>query len=381
VVKKGGIAMRARSFSLRKRGADHIIKNKVCQDYSVDYSDGNCAVVIVCDGHGGDDYVRSELGARFACEIARENICDFVKKMKPELLFEDREQHMRRLKESIIAGWNGTVREHYSTHPFEEGAGELAAVSEKARKKYREGRIESAYGTTLIAVAVTGDYWFGLQIGDGKCVAVDKDSIFSMPVPWDDDCFFNMTTSMCDADAINHFRHYCSRELPAAVLIGSDGVDGCFSSDEKLYRFYTTVLYSFGTTEFEEATKELGDYLPRLSAKGSGDDVSIAAVFDMDVISKLRIVREFDREKERAKVEEAARAEAQRQEAQHRKAEEENGQQEARGRKLGMLHRLGKDRGEKERHPLGIEGGELETYPFEIEYVEKKTHQFEEECE
>lgn len=58
------------------------------------------------------------------------------------------------------------------------------------------------------------------------------------------------------------------------------------------------------------------DYLPRLSAKGSGDDVSISAMIDFDRISDIDEVREFDKEKEKAKVEEIRKAEA-------RKAEEE----------------------------------------------------------
>ncbi len=50
---------------------------------------------------------------------------------------------------------------------------------------------------------------------------------------------------------------------------------------------YKTVLYSFASSDFDSAVTDLSDYLPRLSAKGSGDDVSIAAVLDRIKSEKL----------------------------------------------------------------------------------------------
>ena len=64
--------------------------------------------------------------------------------------------------------------------------------------------------------------------------------------------------------------------------------------------------------------------MPRLSAKGSGDDVSVAAILDMNLIPELPIVKEFDREKEKARVEENARKEAERNEAEKRRVAEEH---------------------------------------------------------
>ena len=51
--------MRMQAFHLSSQGASHIKKNKECQDASDSYYGENCAIAIVCDGHGGDDYVRS----------------------------------------------------------------------------------------------------------------------------------------------------------------------------------------------------------------------------------------------------------------------------------------------------------------------------------
>ena len=103
----------------------------------------------------------------------------------------------------------------------------------------------------------------------------------------------NATTSICDSDASISFRHFFSKEIPVAIFIGSDGVDDSFQNDEQLYNLYKSILFSFGTDDFESAKKELEDYLPKLSKKGSGDDISIAAVLDMDKISESKILEEF----------------------------------------------------------------------------------------
>ncbi|MCR5204151.1 MAG: protein phosphatase 2C domain-containing protein [Lachnospiraceae bacterium] len=315
--------MNAKSFHFSFQGASHIKKNKECQDASSSYQDENCAIAIVCDGHGGDDYVRSAVGSTLGCGVAEKNIKNFIHSIDKDTFFADPDKHLKNLEASIINGWNEAIAAYHSTKPFQES--ELTSVSEKARKKYvEEGRIESAYGTTMIAVAMTHEYWFGIHIGDGKCVAVNPEGEFKQPIPWDPKCFLNATTSICDSDAIERFRHFYSEKLPAAVFVGSDGIDDCFSNNDQLHNLYKTMLYSFATTGFQEACDGLADYLPRLSAKGSGDDVSIAALLDLDLIPELSIVKEFDREKEKARVEENARKEAEKNEAEKRRVEEEH---------------------------------------------------------
>lgn len=315
--------MNAKSFHLSVQGASHIRKNKECQDFSSSYQDEICTIAIVCDGHGGDDYFRSAVGSKIGCGVAEKNIKNFFHGIDKDTFFSAPEKHLKNLEASIINGWNESIYTYHSTHPFQEE--ELTGVSDKARKKYTEdGRIESAYGTTMIAVAMSKDYWFGIHIGDGKCVAVNPEGEFKQPIPWDPKCFLNATTSICDSDAIERFRHFYSEKLPAAVFVGSDGIDDCFKNNEQLHNLYKTVLYSFATTDFEEAYTGLEDYLPRLSAKGSGDDVSVAALLDLDLIPELSIVKEFDREKEKARVEENARLEAEKNEAEKRRVEEEH---------------------------------------------------------
>lgn len=298
--------MNVKSFHLSVQGTSHIKIDKECQDTSACFFDEDGVIAVVCDGHGGSNYVRSALGSKFGCEAAQKNIREFISGVDSESFFEDPDEKLRRLEASIINSWNEAVFAHYSNTPFTEE--ELHSVSEKARRRYEEGRkIEKAYGTTLIAVAVTKEYWFGIHIGDGKCVAVSREGEFSQPIPWDPKCFLTMTTSISGSDAIGDFRHFYSKELPAAVFVGSDGIDDSFQNDEQMYQLYKTTLYSISTSEFDQAIEELKEYLPRLSAQGSGDDVSIAGILDMEVVPELEIVRNFGEELAKEQKEEVAR--------------------------------------------------------------------------
>lgn len=286
--------MSARSFHISVQGASHIKRGKECQDVSASCDTEDYSIAIICDGHGGDDYVRSAVGAGLACIAAENSIRDFMSKVDKEAFqksAKQREELLGRLEGSIINAWNKAVREHYSANPFTDS--EIEVLSDRAKRKYlQDQEIESAYGTTLLAAVLTPDFWFGIHIGDGKCVAVDSAGTFSQPIPWDEKCFLNATTSICDKDAIGNFRHFYSDDLPAAVFVGSDGIDDCFCNDEQLNSLYRTALYSFSTSEFNAAVAELQDYLPRLSTKGSGDDISVAAILDLNRIQEIKIIRE-----------------------------------------------------------------------------------------
>ena len=104
--------MHAKSFNISVQGASHIKKNKECQDASSSYFDENIAVAVVCDGHGGNDYIRSAAGSRFAADIAERNIRDFVAsvdkdelKRHSDVLIAKLEAFFSALLDMIFHGW------------------------------------------------------------------------------------------------------------------------------------------------------------------------------------------------------------------------------------------------------------------------------------
>lgn len=278
--------MNFKAFHMSERGESHLHDGRVCQDSSASFSDECGTVAVVSDGHGGCDYVRSQIGSAMACEAAVKNIRRLFENISPEAFLAEPDMMLIQLEAAIINDWNESVRSHYEANPFTEE--ELDCVSEKAGASYRSGhRIERAYGATLIAAAVTRDYWFGIQIGDGKCAAFDEAGSCTQPIPWDEKCFLNKTTSICGSDALRDFRHFYSEKIPTAVFMGSDGIDDSFKNEEDMYDFYKTILYAFSISDYTQAVDELKAYLPRLSKEGSADDVSIAAWMDMDALKSV----------------------------------------------------------------------------------------------
>jgi hypothetical protein len=98
------------------------------------------------------------------------------------------------------------------------------------------------------------------------------------PIPWDEDCQANITTSICDSEAIDEFRYFFTKEPPVATLMGTDGIDDSYANAEEMYVLYRSILAIFAEHGRETGESEIKEFLPGLSRKGSGDDVSIAGI-------------------------------------------------------------------------------------------------------
>lgn len=266
-------------FAFSEQGYNHIKSDKVCQDSSGHYSDDSMAVVVVADGHGSDNYPRTDRGSSFAVEATITAIREFVKTVEDSAIdiSEDSDSYLEQLTKNILVNWYAAVDADLEKYPFSEE--ELSKVSDKYKKRYMSGqRQEKAYGTTLIAVCQTRDYWFGMQIGDGKCVCISQDGSMYEPIPWDEDCQANITTSICDSEAIEEFRYCFMKECPVATLMGTDGIDDSYANAEEMYVLYRSILAIFAEHGREMGESEIQTFLPGLSRKGSGDDVSIAGI-------------------------------------------------------------------------------------------------------
>jgi len=253
------------AFSATCIGASHLKEGKPCQDYSACWVSANndqsgFAIAAVADGHGGEPHFRSDRGAVFAVETAIERIKEFVMFNNSSLCEAD--QYLIMLEKSIIVSWH-------------------EKIANDARSDPLDGDLHSPYGTTLIATALTKHYWFAIQIGDGKCVVFNNDKSISQPVTWDERCFLNRTTSLCDEKASGMFRHFYSEETPLAIFLGSDGIDDTFPMNENekhLGSFYQSIFDNFVEEGLKKGEKQMKQMLPLFTKKGSGDDVSIAGI-------------------------------------------------------------------------------------------------------
>ncbi len=264
------------AFDVTVRGAAHIRKETGCQDYSRSVLFGTSAAAAVADGHGDIRYFRSALGSRFAAEAALKAVREFVKREDAESISARAEEKFGQLKKNIILNWNRRVAAHYDSHPFLEK--ELEPLSEHRRSLLQSGQmVESAYGTTLIAAAVTQNYWFGLQIGDGDCLTFLEDGT-EINVPKAEGLIGNITTSLCEPDAFYSFHHAFGEGMPSAVILSTDGVRNSFSGEAHFRSFMGKVASEFSESRKKETEASLREFLSEMTERGSGDDLSVAGI-------------------------------------------------------------------------------------------------------
>lgn len=270
------------------QGASHLLTGLPCQDASCTYQDASQGVVmaVVSDGHGSCP--KSDLGAWLACEVALCCLRSFVHHTPHALAPEEQESRLRQLFASIVVEWQRGIAYDLNLPTAE-------VTSEQLHD----------YGCTLIGYLQTPEYWLGFQIGDGKLLvrrsstdkqaAVQGDSlasdkgdvhspsvIWQQPVPWDDECISNVTTSLCSSHTVDRFRyHYSTEASPLAIFLGSDGLDDTFGDGEGLERFYDHVIDSIITDGLTTVGRQMPRVLRHYSEVGSHDDMSVAMILNI----------------------------------------------------------------------------------------------------
>ena len=177
------------SYHFSCQGESHKADEKPCQDasFSAVYNNG-LAIAIVCDGHGGERYFRSDVGSRMATEVIRDSVVNFVENIDKSLLvgtpFTAEEAitseevikkqtridvAFRQLFSSIIYQWNQKIAEHAANTAISEW--EQQHVPQKYLDELHTSEtFEKLYGCTLMVYVQTPEYWFAFHLGDGKCI-------------------------------------------------------------------------------------------------------------------------------------------------------------------------------------------------------------------
>ncbi|MGN0740423.1 MAG: protein phosphatase 2C domain-containing protein [Treponema sp.] len=268
----------------RCTGSSHIKQSKPLQDYAAVTSDRlkSYAYALVADGHGGDKYIRSAKGAELAVRCAVNSINGILKEIlrdvtKKKINLVEKNLKLICIKTSLF--WKDAVIADYKANPLTEEEKKFCE-SENIELPAADEDIPVFYGSTLLAAVYLEhlDFWFAIQIGDGKCAVIKNDGSIIFPEELENEKLgFGVTTSLCNKDAANEFRYAYGFEKIAGITVMSDGLADSFDT-EKLPDFLCNVRNNI-IVDFEKTVTELKSFLPKLSEQGSGDDVSIAGIF------------------------------------------------------------------------------------------------------
>lgn len=255
-----------KGYSVSIMGASHEVAGEPCQDSARTQITRELAIAALSDGHGSEKHFRSHIGSDAATRVAIRSITDFAQRNGglDSIFLNDPDNAARRIAANIICGWNEEISAHIRTVPFTEKEQALA-------DKYSGIQTESIYGATLLVAANTGKGLFGLQIGDGSFLAMRRGKIY-LPMPDDERLVGNLTTSLCDSDAISSFRWFYRAESFTNVLLSSDGLINSFKSRADFLSFSKRIPSAIAAKK----TTELEMHLYERSVNGSRDDISVA---------------------------------------------------------------------------------------------------------
>ena len=296
------------TFSLSVQGESHKKKESEnsgrlfpCQDNSDDdiYKKNPtypAAVISVADGHGSPAYFRSRIGSKKAVKIGT----NALKKVSERVLnnYQNdknvvKTEYLSNCLQNFSSFWKNHIELELRSHPItEEEKDFLKQEDIHALQKYltalEEKSIEDLlpiYGTTLCsAMLISKIGFFAMQLGDGNIAVKYKDEPFVTAVEEDKNCFLNQTTSLCDKNSQDEIRFFATQRIPEAVFCCTDGFENSFKDEKQLMEVYEKVYDLFKSYEGDEnkkrilALEELKDWLPKLSKKGSGDDISLAGI-------------------------------------------------------------------------------------------------------
>ncbi|QQQ78167.1 protein phosphatase 2C domain-containing protein [Saccharothrix sp. 6-C] len=323
-------------------GAAHLNNAIGCQDSSASrvLDDGRWAYAVVADGHGSERYFRSERGAAFAVQVVEEVITSFRDRLAEldgeptigalaELWQAESAGVVPRWRELVHAdlvadppllpgpdgGEPGVIRfldkfvadrrhtQNYQLylqlHWFAEYARELRDLAPASLgplplptdPTWNAAKLGSwqarAYGTTVLAVLIGPRSMHWIRLGDGAMVEIVGGKARHLVGP-PAEAFANETPSLCEDDAdlkiVIDSVPIEERDVPSAVILTTDGLPNSYEDGERFLGFCEDLADR--ARSGADLAEGLSRWLPELSRRGSGDDMTVALAWATELPSR-----------------------------------------------------------------------------------------------
>ena len=267
-------------FTKTAIGYSHILQGKRCQDFSASYSDGERTIVTACDGHGGNVYIRSHLGSKFASSAA----IDVLREVEKTAFHRNKKDAIiENIRLNILCRWNALAEGHLSKNPIR--MSEIGELTDSEILSLRRNPIK-AYGTTLNAAMLLGTKLVCVSIGDGGCFLVKSGIVAPAFAEDEDEPVANITYSLCQDDAFSHLLvavHELSAYDGAVVC-----TDGMINPYQNLSNFSSGLIAPAIATLCAGKSRSLENFVAEVGGRlGTGDDVSLGIVAKDKLSSRI----------------------------------------------------------------------------------------------
>ena len=245
-------------FTKTETGYSHTSTGKRCQDFSASYNDEERTIVTACDGHGGNVYIRSHLGAKFASTA----VVDVLREIERSAFYKGKKEAViENVRLNILCRWNSLVEGHLTKNPIR--TSEVTELTEAEILSLRKNPIK-AYGTTLNAAMILGTKLICVSIGDGGCFLVKSGVVTPAFAEDEDEPVANITYSLCQDDAFSRL------QVSVHELSAYDGAVVC--TDGMINPYQNLSNFSTGLITPAIATLNAGN------AKSLEDNLSLSAI-------------------------------------------------------------------------------------------------------
>lgn len=266
------------------RGASHMRTARPNQDalrWWPRQGNGSTLILAVADGHGGERYTRSHIGAGIAVRTAVQVLSRDLLGLYPA----DDEPDLAKIKgmceewlpKVLVRRWQERILRHLHRYPLRAEERTQGNASTPATRSDPGLRV---YGATLIALVLTPRFHLYLQLGDGDILTISAEGRVSRPpLAADDRLLGNETTSLCMPDAWRNLRLYfqpVAAPPPALILLATDGYANSFVDGDAFEQVGVDLLDAIEREGHQTIEAQLPSWLEHTSASGSGDDITVA---------------------------------------------------------------------------------------------------------
>ncbi|MGL5329942.1 MAG: protein phosphatase 2C domain-containing protein [Peptostreptococcaceae bacterium] len=237
-------------------GYKNIFKNLNSQDYLKCKVLQNAIIASVCDGHSGEFFKYSDIGAKLACESSFIILDDLINKNKEEILEKLQNQIIQK---NIQDKWMNLVDENFKTnHPV------------VIKTPYLR------YSTTLLSVLITKEFVLYLKIGDGDIVTNKKEKFMKVIKTKNKEIVDSLGRNDSYTNIMYKIEAFDENEFDNMILF-TDGYENCFNNEDILYKNLESTINKYNKNIFSRMMliKNYESYMSKLSKAKSKDDISI----------------------------------------------------------------------------------------------------------
>ncbi len=266
-------------FNQSNIGYSHIKTKKPCQDFSATYKDNDRTIITCCDGHGGDVYIRSNIGSHIASNAI---IKVFSSLSYYEIVRENEEELTKKIKLNLLCEWNRQVEKQIGHRPIRRS--ECGNLSEDEIEALKDNPAR-AFGTTLTGAMVIGSKLVVVGIGDTEVIGIRRGQITRL-LEDENDPAANITYSMCQENAYKYLRvRILDWHDYDGIILCTDGLSTPYQSYENFENSFVKpiVLKTLET----DGMSHISEFVDNMASKlGIGDDVSLSFILKGNTVKR-----------------------------------------------------------------------------------------------